>query len=79
MTLPKHVRSGVMANASCAPPQPSRNPVITSSKIKMAPTRSHSERSPARKPSTGWTRPMLAATGSTMTHATVSSSSGTSL
>ena len=79
MTLPKQVRSGVMAKASWAPPPPTRNPVITSSKISSAPTRSHSARSPARKPSAGPTRPMLAATGSTITHATVSSRIGTSL
>ena len=44
-----------------------------------APTRSHSARSPSRKPGTGATRPMLAATGSTTTTATSSSSTGTTL
>ena len=53
--------------------------MITSSKISSAPTRSHSARSPSRNPGSGATTPMLAATGSTMTAATRSSSSGTRL
>ncbi len=79
MTLPSVVRSGVTPNSSCAPPAATRKPVMTSSKMSSAPTRSHSARSPARKPSTGGTRPMLAAIGSTMTHAVRSSSAGTTL
>ena len=51
--------------------------MITSSKISSAPTRSHSARRPSRNPGCGATTPMLAATGSTMTAATDSSSSGT--
>ena len=56
-----------------------RKPVMTSSKISSAPTRSHSARRPLRKPSSGATRPMLAAIGSTMTQAVSSSRSGTTL
>lgn len=52
---------------------------MTSSKISRAPASSQARRRPARNPSTGGTRPMLAATGSTMTHATCSSRSGTRL
>jgi hypothetical protein len=68
-----------MPNSSWAPPRATRNPVITSSKMRSAPTRSHSARSPARKPGSGGTRPMLAAIGSTITHAVRSSSLGTTL
>ena len=77
MTLPKQVRSGVIPNTAWAPPRAIRKPVMTSSKINRAPTRSHSARRPARNPPTGATNPMLAATGSTITQATVSSSVGT--
>ena len=52
---------------------------MTSSKISRAPARSQAARSPSRNPGTGATRPMLAATGSTMTQATASSISGTTL
>ena len=77
ITLPNVVRSGVTSYLAWAPPASRRNPVITSSKISRAPTRSHSARSPSRNPAAGATTPMLAATGSTMTAATPSSSSGT--
>jgi hypothetical protein len=58
-----------MSNRFCAPPQATRKPVITSSKIRSAPWRSQRARSPARKPATGGTRLMLPAMGSTMTAA----------
>ena len=44
---------------------------MTSSKTSSAPTASHAARRPSRKPGAGATRPMFAATGSTMTQATV--------
>ncbi len=75
ITLPNAVRSGVTSYLAWAPPVSRRNPVITSSKISRAPTRSHSARRPSRNPGCGATTPMLAATGSTMTAATESSSS----
>ena len=53
--------------------------MITSSKISSAPAASHAARRPSRKPGTGATRFMFAATGSTMTQATCSSSAGTTL
>ena len=53
--------------------------MITSSKMSSAPTRSHSARRPARNPGAGSTTPMFAAIGSTITAATRSSSSGTTL
>ena len=53
MTLPKQVRSASMPYSSWAPPRATRKPVMTSSKISSAPTRSHSARSAARKPSAG--------------------------
>ena len=65
-----------MPNSSCAPPRATRKPVMTSSNTSSAPTRSHSARRPARNPGSGGTRPMLAAIGSTMTHAVRSSSVG---
>ena len=68
MTLPKHDRSGATPNSSWAPPRASRKPVMTSSKTSSAPTRSHAARRPGEEPGAGATRPMLAATGSTMTH-----------
>ena len=72
MTLPKQREVGRDAETLLAPrPTPRRNPVITSSKISSAPTRSHAARSPSRKPGAGGTRPMLAATGSTITHGDV--------
>ena len=43
------------------------------------PALSHAARSPSRKPGAGGTRPMLAATGSTITQATSSLTSGTTL
>ena len=79
ITLPKHHTSGRTPNHSAAPPRASRKPVITSSNNSSAPARSQAARSPSRNPAAGATRPMLAATGSTHTTATVSSSSGTAL
>ena len=79
MTLPKHHRSGRTPDHAEAPPSPSRKPVITSSKTSRAPAASQAARSPSRKPGAGATRPMLAATASTITQATRSSSSGTRL
>jgi len=52
---------------------------MTSSKTNSAPAASHAARNPARNPGSGATRFMLAATGSTITHATRASSSGTAL
>jgi hypothetical protein len=52
---------------------------MTSSKMRSAPAASHAMRSAWRNPGSGSTRFMLAATGSTNTHATVSSNSGTVL
>ena len=62
ITLPNVVRSGVTSYFAWAPPEPRRNPVITSSNTSRAPTRSHSARSPSRKPGAGrrhpcWRRP----------------------
>ena len=79
MILPKHHTSGVTPDQPVAPSTPSRKPVMTSSNNRSAPTRSHSARSPSRKPGTGGTRPMFAATGSTQTTATDSSRVGTTL
>ena len=79
ITLPKQVRSGLTLNRPCAPSVPKRKPVMTSSKTKSAPTRSQAARSPSRKPGAGATTPIFAATASTMTQATVSSISGTTL
>ena len=73
------VRSGRTSYFACAPPVPTRNPVMTSSKMSKAPTRSHSARRPSRNPGAGATTPMFAAIGSTITAATRSSSSGTTL
>ena len=56
MTLPRHVRSGRTPSRPWAPPRATRKPVITSSKISSAPTRSHSARRPSRKPGRGGTR-----------------------
>ena len=53
--------------------------MITSSNINNAPALSQARRKPSRKPGTGATTPILAATGSTMTAATVSSISGITL
>ena len=50
MTLPKHQRSGRTPDHAEAPPSPSRNPVMTSSKISSAPAASHAARSPSRNP-----------------------------
>ena len=52
---------------------------MTSSNTSSVPAASHAFRKPSRNPGDGATRPMFAATGSTMTHATSSSRSGTSL
>ena len=79
MTFPKQVRSGRTSNFACAPPLPKRKPVITSSKMRSAPTRSHSCRRPSRNPGAGATTPMFAATGSTMTAATSFVRRGTTL
>ena len=53
MTLPNVLRSGVTSSSSCPPPRATRKPVITSSRISRAPTRSHSARSPLRNPALG--------------------------
>ena len=52
---------------------------MTSSKTSSAPAASHAARRPSKNPGTGGTRPMFAATGSTITHATDRSISGTTL
>src|SRR6266852_6106800 len=67
MIFPKQVRSGVIPSRSCMPPRATRKPVMTSSKINNAPYSSVSSRNFSRKPGRGSTRPILAATGSTMT------------
>ena len=69
MILPKVVRSGRMPSRSWAPPGATRKPVMTSSKIRIAPWRAVSSRKPARKPGAGNTSPMLPTYGSTMTAA----------
>ncbi len=79
MTLPNVVMSGRTSYRAWAPPASRRKPVITSSKINSAPTRSHSARSPSRNPGCGAITPMLAATGSTITAATSGVSAGTRL
>jgi hypothetical protein len=79
ITFPKHQRSGRTPDQPDAPSSPSRNPVMTSSKINNAPTSSQAARRPSRNPTDGATSPMFAATASTMTHATRSSRSGTRL
>ena len=79
ITFPKQYRSGRTPNRPAAPSRPTRKPVITSSKMRSAPTASQARRSPARNPGAGGTSPMFAAIGSTMTQATCSSSPGTSL
>lgn len=66
MILPRVVRSGVMPKRVCAPPYSARKPVITSSMMSSAPCVSHRARSALRKPSSGSTRPMFPAMGSTM-------------
>ena len=69
MTLPKLVRSGATPYSAWAPPRPRRKPVITSSKIEQRADRGRTRRAaPRGSPAPGATRPMLAATGSTMTH-----------
>ena len=52
---------------------------MTSSKMSSAPAALQAARSPSRNPGAGATRFMFAATGSTITQATRSSSSGTTL
>ena len=69
ITLPRTVRSGRMPKSSCAPPRPTRKPVMTSSKTSSAPLASHAARSSSRKPAAGGTTPMFAAIGSTTTQA----------
>jgi hypothetical protein len=72
MTLPNVLRSGWMSKRFWAPPQATRKPVMTSSKIRSAPWLSHRVRSPLRKPGSGGTRLMLPAIGSTMMAAMLS-------
>ena len=48
-TLPKIERSGVMPKRSCAPPTPTRKPVITSSNTSSAPLRVHRSRRPVEE------------------------------
>ena len=48
MALPSTVRSGSTPSSPCAPPGPTRNPVITSSKISTVPVSSQSSRTAAR-------------------------------
>src|SRR4051794_3756685 len=59
MILPRVVRSGVTPNIACAPPRPTRKPVITSSKTSSAPWRSVTWRSCSRKPGVGAMTPAL--------------------
>jgi hypothetical protein len=58
-----------MPNKPCAPPRDRREPVITSSKIEIAPCSRHSSMIRSKKPGCGGTRPMLPTTGSTITAA----------
>ena len=53
MTLPKHHRSGRTPKTLRGPAVATRNPVMTSSKMSSAPTRSHASRKPSRKPGAG--------------------------
>ena len=69
MILPSVVRSGSTPKRSWAPPQATRKPVMTSSKMSRAPYRVHRARQASRKPGSGGTTPMLPATGSTMSAA----------
>ena len=64
--LAKLDRSGVMPNATCAPPGETRNPVTTSSKISSAPYCVVSRRSPCRNSGVSGTWPKLEPVGSTM-------------
>ena len=70
MIFPKVTMSAATPNLSWAPPNATRNPVMTSSKMSSAPNSSQSSRSPCKKPAAGATTPMLPLTGSTMTQAT---------
>ena len=69
-TLPYAARSGRTPKSSAAPPYATRNPVMTSSKIRSDPFRSHKSRNPSKKPFFGGTTPIFAAIGSTITQAT---------
>ena len=77
ITLPNVQRSGWTPKSGAAPERATRKPVITSSKIKSVPAASQADRNRVRYSGSGSTRPMFAATGSTMTQATSSPSSGT--
>ena len=79
MILPSVVRSGSTPKRSWAPPQATRKPVMTSSKMSTAPCLVHSSRQASRKPGCGGTTPMLPATGSTMSAAISSPRSSNSL
>ena len=72
MTLPSVVMSGVTPYRDCAPPSATRNPVITSSKISTVPFSLHRSRKACKKPGRGGTQPMLPATGSRITAASLS-------
>ena len=72
MTLPNVMRSGRTPSMPYQPAGPTRNPVMTSSRMSSAPCASQSRRSAALKPGSGATTPMLPAAASVMTQAIAS-------
>ncbi len=80
MTLPKHHRSGVTPNRAVGAAVAEAEAGDDLVEDQQGPGRvARARAAPARNPSAGPTRFMLAATGSTSTQATDSSISGTSL
>ena len=65
ITFPRQVMSGLTRYFTCAPPQATRNPVITSSNSSSAPSRVAQVAQALEVPDAGGTTPMLPATGST--------------
>ena len=69
MTLPMVVRSGVTPQYSCAQPLAMRKPVMTSSKVRRAPSALVISRRPSRNSLSGTMNPELPTTGSRITPA----------
>ena len=69
ITFPRHVISGFIPYAFCAPPYDTLKPVITSSNIKMIPYCFVNLLIPLRKPGFGRTQPIFPTTGSRITQA----------
>ena len=69
MTLPKVNRSASTGSMPYQPDRDTRKPVMTSSRISSDPWAAVIRRSPALKPSSGGTTPMLPAAASLMTQA----------